>query len=112
MLFVSSTIFLLREAGAEETSCYTIKAITSSRGVENIWKTERGQLLQNDNVENHLGQFVLIQKKTLTQKCFSDFPTVIIGTEAGLEPGLSGCAPRTRLVLSLPVGGSFTFFPL
>lgn len=49
------------------TSCYTIKTITSPRGVEKAYKTkrERDQLLQNDALEIMWANFIALYRRKL-----------------------------------------------
>lgn len=52
----------------------------------------------------------LIRKEILSKKYLGDLSVVIIGVQAGLEPGLSGFAPRALLDDVALWGESVLFF--
>lgn len=72
-----------------------------------VRKGEEGRLVRNKEkrpttikwcIGIYRGQFChSMQKEILTKKYLGDLPVVITGIQAGLEPGLSGFAPRALL---------------
>lgn len=69
--FLYHQLYLPAQRGsAEGTSCYTIKAVTSPRGVENTWKTERDQLLQNDTLKIIWGNFIAYTEESSDPEAF------------------------------------------